>query len=152
MSASPRVARSRSKAQERSTRPTTSTRDRLQVTTSSKTGTSTFASRVRGLVGGVHPRRMRLFHFVCALVFLGASLIGSLVLRTQMIEDSFAITDTQQSIGRLTQDIQEKQTELDALEASLPSKAQKLGMVPGSDALTIDLSGYAASNDAKGSK
>lgn len=150
MSASPRVARSRSKAQERSTRPTTSTRDRLQVTTSSKT--TTFSNRMRGLMGGVRPHRMRLFHFVVALVFLGASLIGSLVLRTQMIEDSFAITETQQSIGRLTQDIQEKQTELDGLEASLPSKAQKLGMVPGSDALTIDLSDHAASSDGKGSK
>ncbi|MBT1165312.1 hypothetical protein [Bifidobacterium simiarum] len=89
---------------------------------------------------------------MCALVFLGASLVGSLLLRTQMVEDSFAITDVQQSIGRLTQDVQEDQTKLDALEASLPEKAQKLGMVPGSDALTIDLQGYKPSEGASASK
>ncbi|MBW3087769.1 hypothetical protein KIH77_03335 [Bifidobacterium sp. 82T24] len=102
---------------------------------------------------GARPRRVRVFHFVCALVFLAASLIGSLVLRTQMVEDSFAITETQQSIGRLTQDIQERQTKLDSLQASLPQKAQKLGMVPGTDSLTVDLNGYDASNsNTKGNK
>lgn len=152
MSASPRTARTRSSAP-RSGPTAAQSRPELRVSTEKTQHPVTFPERIRQAVTGDSPRRMRVFHFVCALVFLAASLVGSLVLRTQMVEDSFAITETQQSIGRLTQDIQERQTKLDSLQASLPNKAQKLGMVPGTDSLTIDLDGYdAAGNAAKGNK
>lgn len=85
--------------------------------------------------------RVRAVHVVLAVVILVSSLFGSLLLRTQMVQDSFAITQTQQSIGRLTQDIQEKQVQLEKLQASLPNKASDLGMVPGAESVTIDVSG-----------
>lgn len=85
--------------------------------------------------------RVRAVHVVIAVVILVSSLFGSLLLRTQMVQDSFAITQTQQSIGRLTQDIQEKQVQLEKLQASLPNKASDLGMVPGAESVTIDVSG-----------
>lgn len=77
-----------------------------------------------------------------AFVFLFATMIGSLVLRTWMQEDSFENTSVQQSIGRLQQDIQDDQSKLDQLEASLPDKAQEMGMVAGTGSVTIDLNGY----------
>lgn len=145
-SASPRVTRSRSSAPGRGADGRTPSRPQLSV---SSTRRSQAESKGMGdMFAAIRPSRVRLVHFVCALVFLGASLVGSLLLRTQMVEDSFAITDVQQSIGRLTQDVQEDQTKLDGLKASLPEKAQKLGMVPGSDALTVDLKGYKAPADA----
>lgn len=85
--------------------------------------------------------RVRAVHVVLAVVILVSSLFGSLLLRTQMVQDSFAITQTQHSIGRLTQDIQEKQVQLEKLQASLPNKASDLGMVPGAESVTIDVSG-----------
>ncbi|NEG95961.1 hypothetical protein GFD17_04145 [Bifidobacterium sp. SMB2] len=150
---SSRTARKRIESAPRGMRSQTQSRPHLRVSSSEQGDPETLRGRLKMVMGNARPKRLRIFHFVCAIVFLAASLIGSLVLRTQMVEDSFAITDTQQSIGRLTQDVQERQTKLDALEASLPQKAQKLGMVPGSDALTIDLQGYqSGTSNAKGSK
>ena len=77
-----------------------------------------------------------------ASVFLIATMIGSLTLRTWMQEDSFENTSVQQSIGRLQQDIQDDQGKLDQLEASLPDKAQEMGMVASTGSVTIDLDGY----------
>ena len=47
----------------------------------------------------------------------------------------------------LTQDVEDDQTKLAELEASLPSKAEEMGMVPQKGALTIDLNGYQPSGD-----
>lgn len=142
MSVMPRSARS-STSPVRSTRSAEQARPQLHVSGTSSARSAQDAKVRKGMMSVFHPSRANIVHVAGAVVFLIATLIGSLVLRTQMVEDSFAITDTQQSIARLTQDIQEDQSKLDALDASLPDKAQKLGMVPGADALTIDLQGYA---------
>lgn len=119
---------------------------KVSVTPKGRAGKSRMRVAVAGRAKGL--MRMRAVHLVCAAVFLLASLLGTLLLRTQMVEDSFAITSTQQSIARLTQDIQEQQIKLDDLESQLPDKAQQLGMVPGTDALTIDLQGYSDKQDS----
>ena len=64
------------------------------------------------------------------------------MLRTQMVQDSFDANRIESNIIRLTQDVGDDQTKLDELEASLPSKAEEMGMVPQKGALTIDLNGY----------
>lgn len=79
---------------------------------------------------------------MAAIAFLAVSLVGSLLLRTQMVQDSFEITQVQNSIGVLTQDVQDGQTKLDTLESSLPEKAEKLGMKPQSTSVVLDLSKY----------
>ena len=63
---------------------------------------------------------------------------GATFLRSEQIESN---------ITRLTQDVEDDQTKLDELEASLPSKAEEMGMVPQKGALTIDLNGYQPSGD-----
>lgn len=64
------------------------------------------------------------------------------MLRTQMIENSFSAAQTTSNISELTQDVQEDQAKLDALEATLPDKAQQMGMVPQEGTVSIDLQGY----------
>ena len=71
--------------------------------------------------------------------------MGSLMLRTQMVQHSFEANQIESNITRLTQDVEDDQTKLDELEASLPSKAEE--MVPQKGALTIDLNGYQPSGD-----
>ena len=66
------------------------------------------------------------------------------MLRTQMVQHSFEANQIESNITRLTQDVE---TKLDELEASLPSKAEEMGMVPQKGALTIDLNGYQPSGD-----
>jgi hypothetical protein len=104
----------------------------------------------RRLLVWTRTRRAPLFHIVVALSILGASLVVSLMLRTQMIENSFEATTTQQSISRLNQDIQDDQSKLDELQASLPDKAEKMGMIPQKGSISIDLQGYKAATDSKG--
>ena len=104
----------------------------------------------RRLLVWTRTRRAPLLHIVVAMCILGASLVASLMLRTQMIENSFEATKTQQSISRLNQDIQDDQSTLDQLQASLPEKAEKMGMVAQKGSISIDLQGYKASGDSKG--
>ncbi|MDN6586218.1 MAG: hypothetical protein L0K77_02715 [Bifidobacterium crudilactis] len=85
-----------------------------------------------------------------AMCSLGGSLVVALMGRTQMIENSFEATTTQQSISRLNQDIQDDQSKLDELQASLPDRAEKMGMIPQKGSISIDLQGYTATNDGKG--
>lgn len=87
-------------------------------------------------------RSLRLLHLGLAVVFLVACLLISLMLRTQMVQDSFAASEAQSNITRLEQDVEAEQTKLDKLEASLLSKAEEMGMVPQSGSLSIDLNGY----------
>ena len=81
---------------------------------------------------------------VIAAVFLGVCLLGSLMLRTQMVQNSFEASQIETHITQLTQDVEDDQAKLDELDASLPSKAEEMGMVPQKGALTIDLNGYQA--------
>ncbi len=90
-------------------------------------------------------RRAPLVHIVLAVTFLVASLVGSLMFRTKMVENSFEQTQIESSISELTQDVEADQATLDDLETSLPEKAEKMGMEPAQSSVTIDLNGYKAS-------
>lgn len=134
----------RPKAQPASTRP------ELHVVSGKSSGREVMIDGARRLLVWTRTRRAPLFHIVVAMCILGASLVASLMLRTQMIENSFEATKTQQSISRLNQDIQDDQSILDQLQASLPEKAEKMGMVAQKGSISIDLQGYKASGDSKG--
>ncbi len=99
------------------------------------------------LITWTRTRSTPLLHLVIAVVFLGGCLLGSLTLRTQMVQHSFEANQIESNITRLTQDVEDDQAKLDELEASLPSKAEEMGMVPQKGALTIDLNGYQPSGD-----
>lgn len=91
---------------------------------------------------------MPLLQVIVAVAFLAVCLLGSLALRTQMAQNSFEQTRVQDNISTLTQDVQDDQAKLDALQASLPQKAQDMGMVPQQGSISIDLSGYQPSQQA----
>ena len=67
--------------------------------------------------------------------------------RSTPLQHSFEANQIESNITRLTQDVEDDQAKLDELEASLPSKAEEMGMVPQKGALTIDLNGYQPSGD-----
>lgn len=87
-------------------------------------------------------RTTPLVHVAVGFVVLAVCMFISLMLRTQMIENSFSAAQTTSNISELTQDVQEDQAKLDALEATLPDKAQQMGMVPQEGTVSIDLQGY----------
>lgn len=99
-------------------------------------------SSLQTTVGRRKASRLSLLRLGAAFLFLFASMLGSLMLRTQMQSDSFENSDVQQSIARLQQDIQDDQSKLDQLEASLPDKAQEMGMVAGGGSVSVDLQDY----------
>lgn len=112
--------------------------------------------RKAGAVGGfrhflvwTNARRTPLLYMGVAVAFLAASLVGSLALRTQMVQDSFESSNVQSHIATLTQDVQDYQAKLDDLQASLPQKAQQMGMVPQQGSVSIDLNGYRPSSGSK---
>jgi septal ring factor EnvC (AmiA/AmiB activator) len=90
------------------------------------------------IAGGTMP----MVYVVVAVVFLFSALLGSLALRTQMVENSYESTQVQANISRLSQDVEDDQATLDQLQASLPSKAQEMGMVPQQGTVSVDLNGY----------
>ena len=77
-----------------------------------------------------------------AVIFLVGTLFGALMLRTQMVQNSFEAAQIETNINRLTQDIEDDQAKLDQLVANLPDKASDMGMVPQQGSVSIDLSGY----------
>ena len=81
-------------------------------------------------------------HVVVAVVFLAATLVAALLLRTQMVQNSFESSNLEVSISHLTQDVQDDQAKLNQLQASLPQKATDMGMVPQQGSVSIDLNGY----------
>lgn len=97
---------------------------------------------VRQLIHWTKTRSQPLVHVIIAVIFLVLCMLGSLILRTQMAQHSFEASQVEQNITVLQQDIEEDQAKLDALEASLPQKAQDMHMVPSEDTKTIDLQGY----------
>jgi cell division protein FtsL len=92
-------------------------------------------------------RTTPLVHIVIAVVFLVSTLIGSLALRTQMVQNAFEETQVQDHISQLTQDVEDDQAKLDELQASLPSKAQDMGMIAQQGSISIDLNGYQSSGE-----
>lgn len=102
--------------------------------------------KARGVVSWASSRSLSLVHFVLAVSFLVVCLLGSLLLRTQMVQHSFEASSVQKSISQLTQDVQDDQNKLDELRAALPDKAQKMGMVPQQGTNSVDLQGYQPSD------
>jgi hypothetical protein len=59
-----------------------------------------------------------------------------------MVQNSFEASQTEAHISVLTQDVEDDQAKLDQLVASLPDKANEMGMVPQQGSVSIDLNGY----------
>lgn len=122
-----------------------SKRPELTVVRGRKSSVNSVAEGFERFLSWTKERSMPLLHVVIAVSFLVASLVGSLTLRTQMAQNSFEAATVQNNISRLSQDVEEDQATLDDLQASLPSKAQEMGMVPQQGSLSIDLNGYKVS-------
>ncbi len=108
------------------------------------------AEGARRLIGWTRTRGNPLLRIMTSVIFLAACMFGSLMLRTQMVQDSFEATRVQHEISNLTQDVQDDQNKLDQLQASLPDKAQQLGMQPQQGLNSIDLQGYKPPQGAQG--
>ena len=126
----------------------TSRRPELTVIKGRRTASNAVGEGFERLLTWTRARSMPLLQVVVAVAFLAACLLGSLALRTQMAQNSFEQTRVQDNISTLTQDVQDDQAKLDALQASLPQKAQDMGMVPQQGSISIDLSGYQPSQQA----
>ncbi|RBP98552.1 hypothetical protein CRD60_01480 [Bifidobacterium aemilianum] len=96
------------------------------------------------LVTWTKSRTIPLIHVVVAVIFLLSTLVTSLVLRTVMVQSSFEESQLESSIANLKQDLLDDEATLDGLQASLPDKAQQMGMVPQQGSISIDLNGYQA--------
>ena len=128
------------------------TRPELHVVKGAQSGSNGVRRGFEQLITWTRTRSTPLLHLVIAAVFLGVCLLGSLMLRTQMVQNSFEASQIESSITKLTQDVEDDQAKLDELDASLPSKAEDMGMVPQKGALTIDLSGYQANASGDNAK
>ena len=74
-----------------------------------------------------------------SIVFLVMSLGVTLFLRTEMTKNAYSITETQNTVVQLTQDVQQDRAKLNELESQLPQRATDMGMQQGSSSMTIDL-------------
>lgn len=128
------------------------TRPELHVVKGTQSESSGVRRGFEQLITWTCTRSTPLLHLVIAAVFLGVCLLGSLMLRTQMVQNSFEASQIEASITKLTQDVEDDQAKLDELDASLPSKAEDMGMVPQKGALTIDLNGYQANASGDNAK
>ncbi|WP_300746347.1 hypothetical protein [uncultured Bifidobacterium sp.] len=124
-------------------------RPELHVVNSEQADSASSQDRLRSFIEWTRSHTVPVIQVGIAIAFLGATAVGSLTLRTQMAENSFDSQQTEQQIEKLQQDIQTDQTKLDSLQASLPQKAQDMGMVPQQDSVTIDLNGYQPSDGSK---
>ncbi|MFP1717496.1 hypothetical protein ACLD5J_03665 [Gardnerella leopoldii] len=109
-----------------------------------KRQTSVVLNRLQKIMNWSNTRKVPIINFMIIVIFMVVTLSTSLMLRTQMAELSFEQTATQSRISRLRQDVEAKQAKLDTLDAELPSKAQRMGMIPQQGSIAIDLSDYAA--------
>ncbi|OZG63512.1 hypothetical protein BLEM_0215 [Bifidobacterium lemurum] len=132
-------AASRPEAKPRASRP------ELRVITGQRAESVHAADAIARVIEWTRTRSAPLLHVAIAVTFLLCTLIGSLMLRTQMVENSFEASEIEQHISQLTQDVEDDQAKLDQLVASLPSKAEEMGMVPQSGSISIDLNGYQSS-------
>lgn len=117
-------------------------RPTLRVVTGTRARGNAVTQGFHRLFTWTRTRKMPMLNVVIAVAFLAVCLVASLTLRTQMAQNSFEQTRVQQNISTLTQDVEDDQAKLDALQASLPDKAQKMGMVPQQGSISIDLNGY----------
>ncbi|MCK9795539.1 hypothetical protein M1843_17480 [Isoptericola sp. 4D.3] len=78
------------------------------------------------------------FLVLCALILAGA-LLAALLLNTSMARGSYDAARLQAEVGRVAQDVQGKQEQLRAAEASLAERAAQLGMVPAEELTMISV-------------
>ncbi|KFI71540.1 hypothetical protein [Bifidobacterium merycicum] len=107
------------------------------------------ASRFTRFIAWASSRRAPAIRVVIAVVILVSTLLCALVLRTQMIQNSFDSSRLEASISSLTQDVQDDQAKLNQLQASLPQKATDMGMIPQQGSVSIDLKGYKSNGERK---
>ena len=100
------------------------------------------SERFHSVLAWTRSRHSPLLHMVLAGAFLVSSLLASLVMTTQMVQNSFEETKVKSNIAKLSQDVDDDQAKLDDLQASLPTKAKQMGMVPQQGSISIDLNGY----------
>ena len=100
------------------------------------------SERFHSVLAWTRSRNSPMLHMVLAGAFLVSSLLASLVMTTQMVQNSFEETKVKANIAKLSQDVDDDQAKLDELQASLPDKAKKMGMVPQQGSISIDLNGY----------
>lgn len=124
-------------------KPQSVSRPELRLISNQRHGNAENQSNVFGrVIEWTRTRSAPLIHVVIAVVFLAATLLGALMLRTQMVQNSFEASQVKQHINVLTQDVEDDQAKLDQLVASLPDKASDMGMVSQQGAVSIDLNGY----------
>lgn len=78
------------------------------------------------------------FLVLCSVVLV-AALLAALLLNITMARGSYETAQLQREVGRVAQDVQTKQAELRAHEASLPERAEQLGMVPADEVTMISI-------------
>lgn len=83
----------------------------------------------------------RIAQVALALTIIIFCAVGVLGLRVQLVENAFALSRMEQNISVLTQDVEQEQAQLEKLQASLPDKAQKLGMTTSDNSITVDMKG-----------
>lgn len=144
MAATPRSVRSNAvpAGRRHNDADTVSKRPQLRAVTGGRLDKESMLHGLGMIMEWTRTRSLRLLHLIVAVIFLLVCLLGSLLLRTQMVQNSFEAAEVEANITRLEQDIESEQTKLDKLEASLLSKAEDMGMVPQSGSLSIDLNGY----------
>lgn len=116
------------------------TRPQMQVIEGGKLHGGT--QRVQHAWKWVRSKSAPMLYVVVSVVFLLLSLVGSLMLRTTMAENSFEVSQVQTSITKLQQDVETAKGDLNMLRASLPQQAQKMGMHPAQGGIVVDLQGY----------
>lgn len=95
--------------------------------------------RIASPVGWTRRLSKTMLRIGSAVIILVLSMSAALGLRTLMIEDSFTLSSTKQSISQLQQDVEADELQLEQLNADLPNKATQMGMVPGSGSVTLDM-------------
>lgn len=77
------------------------------------------------LITWTRTRSTPLLHLVIAVIFLGICLVGSLMLRTQMVQDSFDANRIESNIIRLTQDVEMTRPSSTSLRPRYQAKPRK---------------------------
>ncbi|NEG54378.1 hypothetical protein [Bifidobacterium platyrrhinorum] len=144
MASTARTVRSNAAAASRRPEPAArpASRPELRVVNGGRADKDGLAAGFGRVMEWVRTRSAPTVHIVIAVAFLASTLVGALMLRTQMVSNAFEVSSLETSISRLTQDVQDDQAKLDQLQASLPQKASDMGMVPQSSSVSIDLNGY----------
>ena len=127
-------------------KPATSSRPELRLISNQRAQTQ--GNVVGRVIEWTRTRSAPLVHVVIAVAFLMGTLFGALMLRTQMVQNSFEAAQIEAYISVLTQDVEDDQAKLDQLVATLPDKASDMGMVPQQGSVSIDLNGYQPSSSS----